>query len=331
MSLISIVIPVYNEEELIVESYKRIRDALRPLEEGGDKYELIFVNDGSRDKSNVYLVALAKEDARVKLISFSRNFGHQTAITAGMDYASGDAIVVIDADMQDPPSVILEMVAKWREGYDVVYGKRRKRAGETAFKKATASLYYRMLNSMTEVELPVDTGDFRLLSKQVCDALKELPERNRYVRGLVSWVGFRQTAVEYDRDSRLAGETKYSMGKMIKLAMDGVLSFSYSPIRTISHVGGWLTVLGATASILSSLRILHPDYIFLTFPTFLVGILMLSLGTVGEYMTRIVDEVRGRPRYIIREKMGFEKEAPARSNAKASVASKKDKEAVQTT
>lgn len=303
--LISIVVPVYNEDLLIIESYKQLRTALLPLESEGKSYELIFVNDGSKDKSFIYLAALAKEDSRVKVLSFSRNFGHQTAITAGMDYAQGDAVVVIDADMQDPPAVILEMVAKWEDGFDVVYGKRKKRAGETAFKKSTAAAYYRTLNAMTEVEFPVDTGDFRLLSRRVCDALKELPERNRYVRGLVSWVGFNQTFVEYDRDARIAGETKYTLKKMIKLALDGILSFSYTPIRSIFNIGVILLIFGFATTLIAAFHVVHPNNIFHAIPTFLTGLILISLGIIGEYITRIMDETRGRPRYIIKDKLGF--------------------------
>lgn len=206
----SIVVPLYNEEEVILESFKRLKQV---MDKTGESYELLFVNDGSQDKTEELAAKLANEHKEVKLISFSRNFGHQIAITAGMDAASGEAIVVIDADLQDPPEVILQMIEKWKEGYEVVYGQRIKRKGETFFKKFTAKLFYRILKSMTSVDIPVDTGDFRLIDRKVCDAMKSLTEKNRYVRGLVSWVGFKQCAVTYVRDERFAGETKYPLKK----------------------------------------------------------------------------------------------------------------------
>jgi len=214
MCIVSVVVPMYNEEEVIMETYKRLKSV---MDGTGETYELIFVNDGSRDKTRDLASAICYKDKNVKLIDFARNFGHQVAISAGMDNSCGDAVVVIDADLQDPPEVIPQMMAKWREGYDVVYGKRLKREGDSFFKKFTAKVFYRTLNKMTDTEIPVDTGDFRLIDRKVCDALKNsISEKNRYVRGIISWLGFRQTAVSFERQERFAGETKYPFKKMVK-------------------------------------------------------------------------------------------------------------------
>lgn len=239
----SIVIPVYNEEAVISQTYQRLKQVMDLTK---DPYELIFVNDGSCDHTTAMIKGFREQDDAVKLITFSRNFGHQIAITAGMDYALGAAVVVIDADLQDPPELILTMIAKWKEGFDVVYAKRTKRKGETFFKKQTARLFYRILSASTDLDIPTDTGDFRLLDRRVCEELKRLPEKNRYVRGLVSWVGFKQIAVEYERDERLAGETKYPLKKMIKLSMDGLTSFSYKPIKMTTYAGSVIITSGLT-------------------------------------------------------------------------------------
>ena len=222
----SVVVPVYNEEEVINVTYKRLKDVMDGLD---ITYEIIFVNDGSRDRTRELAMEICKNDKNIKFIDFSRNFGHQTAITAGMDYASGDAVVVIDADLQDPPEVIPEMLEKWREGYDVVYGQRVKRQGETFFKKVTAKIFYRTLNRLTDVEIPVDTGDFRLIDRKVCDALKKVDEKNRYIRGIISWLGFKSIAVPFVREKRFAGTTKYPLKKMLKFASDAIISFLTSP------------------------------------------------------------------------------------------------------
>ncbi len=304
----SVVVPVYNEELVVIESYKRLKAVMDTTGEG---YELIFVNDGSRDKTEEIIGGLCDQDSRVKLISFSRNFGHQTAITAGMDLSCGQAVVVIDADLQDPPEVILEMIEKWKEGYDVVYGQRISREGETAFKKLTAKLFYRLLKSMTNVDIPVDTGDFRLIDRKVCDVLSSLTEKNRYVRGLVSWVGFRQTAVRFHRQERFAGETKYPFRKMLKFAIDGITTFSYKPLRLATYLGFivsffsfiylmvviWLKLfahqtVSGWASTLSISLIFN-------------GVVLMMLGIIGEYIGRIYDESKNRPLYVIREKKGF--------------------------
>ena len=230
----SVVVPLYNEEEVILETYKRLKGVMDAINE---PYEIIFVNDGSKDKTAPMVYELCNKDKTVKLVDFARNFGHQTAITAGMDFSEGQAVVVIDADLQDPPELIPKMIEKWREGYDVVYGKRKERKGETFFKKFTAKIFYRFLRSMTDVEIPVDTGDFRLIDRKVCEALKQVNERNRYIRVIISWIGFKQTGIEFVRDKRFAGATKYPLKKMMKFAFDAITSFSYKPLKLASIFG----------------------------------------------------------------------------------------------
>lgn len=305
----SIVVPLYNEELVIHETYKRLKQV---MDSARESYEIVFVNDGSRDKTAEMAGGICKIDPNVKLLNFSRNFGHQIAITAGMDYACGDAVIVIDADLQDPPEVIPQMIAKWKEGYEVVYGHRTERKGETAFKKLSATLFYRVLRSLTDVDIPVDTGDFRLLDRKVIEALKMLPEKNRYVRGMVSWVGFRQIGVEYIRDERYAGETKYPFRKMLKFAINGITSFSYKPLR-------FATYAGCLVSMLSFIYLFYVLYerIFVpssTFPgwasltvisLFFNGIVLILLGIMGEYIGRIYDEAKSRPLYILANREGF--------------------------
>jgi len=304
----SVVIPAYNEEEVIDESCRRLK---KVMDSTGEPYELIFVNDGSRDSTADKLRKLVSADSNVKMISFSRNFGHQTAITAGMDAASGQAVLIIDADLQDPPEVMLGMIEKWKAGYQVVYGKRLKRKGETFFKTFTAKVFYRTLNALTDVEIPVDTGDFRLIDRKVLEALKSMPERNRYVRGLISWIGFRQTAEEYVREERFAGETKYPLKKMLKLAADGLTSFSYKPLKLASVLGSvvlMFSVLYFLFIIIRNMIVdpnLSPLYTVGGIIILLNGITLLMLGIIGEYISRISDEAKGRPQYIIAEKEGF--------------------------
>ena len=307
----SIVVPVYNEELVAKESYKRLKQVMDSTQE---EYELIFVNDGSRDKTEEIISEICKQDKNVRLINFSRNFGHQTAITAGMDYSSGQAVVVIDADLQDPPEVILEMIAKWKEGYDVVYGQRLKRKGETFFKKTTAKMFYRILAAMTSVDIPVDTGDFRLIDRKVCDVMSSLTEKNRYVRGLVSWVGFRQTAVTYVRDERFAGETKYPLKKMLKFAMDGITTFSYKPLKISTYIGFLVSALSFVYLIVVLCLRLFTDTTVTGWASTLAvslmfnGVILMMLGIIGEYIGRIYDETKNRPLYIVREKKGFGEE-----------------------
>jgi Glycosyl transferase family 2. len=297
----SVVVPMYNEEEVIHETYRRLTEVMKGT---GESYEIIMVNDGSRDRTGEIISQLCKQDKNVKMIDFARNFGHQTAITAGMDYAAGDCIVIIDGDLQDPPELIPEMIRLWREGYDVVYGKRISRRGETFFKKFTAKCFYRLLSSMTDIDIPVDTGDFRLIDRKVCEALKQLPERNRYVRGLVSWVGFRQKALEFERAERYAGETKYPLKKMMKLAMDGIISFSFKPLEIAAYMGSILSFAGFIYLIVLLIqrifRMVPSGWSLLTALTlFLDGIVLLMLGIIGEYIGRIYDEAKGRPLYIV--------------------------------
>lgn len=304
----SVVVPVYNEEEVARESYKRLKNV---MDSTGEAYELIFVNDGSRDKTEEIITDICAEDPNVRLINFSRNFGHQTAITAGMDNSSGQAIVVIDADLQDPPEVILQMIEKWKEGYDVVYGQRAKRKGETVFKKLTAKMFYRFLRSMTSVDIPVDTGDFRLIDRKVCDVMSSLTEKNRYVRGLVSWVGFRQTAVTYVREERFAGETKYPLKKMLKFAMDAITTFSYKPLKLSIYIGFMVAFVSFLYLLVVLYLRLFTDAAVAGWASTLAvslifnGVTLMMLGIIGEYIGRIYDEVKNRPLYIIREKIGF--------------------------
>lgn len=301
MSKISIILPVYNEEECIKQSYERLIKATAPIEKDGHELEYVFVNDGSKDKSAEILTELGEKDKRVRLLNFSRNFGHQIAITAGLDYATGDAIAVIDADMQDPPELICDMVKKWEEGYDVVYGKRKKRDGETFFKKVTAKMYYKILASLTSINLPRDVGDFRLLSKEVAEHMRGLKEHNRYVRGLVVWVGFKQTSIEFEREARLAGETKYPLKKMLKLAMDGILSFSYAPLKLLLHFGTFLCIIGVLASVSLFFWNAPPLFSFSSIGLIFTGILLFGMGIIGEYIARINDDTRNRPLYIIKK------------------------------
>ena len=304
----SIVIPVYNEEAVIDQTYQRLKQVMDSTK---DPYELIFVNDGSCDHTTAKIKGFRDQDDAVKLITFSRNFGHQIAITAGMDYASGAAVVVIDADLQDPPELILDMIAKWKEGFDVVYAKRTKRKGETFFKKQTARLFYRILSASTDLDIPTDTGDFRLLDHRVCDELKRLPEKNRYVRGLVSWVGFRQTAIEYERDERLAGETKYPLKKMIKLSLDGLTSFSFKPIKMANYIGallllsGLIYLAGMLLSTILTAAVIAGWNLVIAMQLVLTGILLTIMGIIGEYIGRIYDEARKRPLYIVSECYGM--------------------------
>lgn len=308
--LLSVVVPVYNEQEVIGETAKRLRGVLDGM---GVDYEIVFVNDGSRDGTLSVLRPLCEADERLKLVNFSRNFGHQIAITAGMDMTRGDAVVVIDADLQDPPEVIPDMFEIWKQGYEVVYGKRLSREGETFFKKFTAKVFYRFMARMTDVDMPVDTGDFRLIDRKVVDALRRVPERNRYVRGIVSWLGFRQYAYEYERHERFAGKTKYPLKKMVKLACDGLVSFSVKPLRWILGTGVALSalsvvyMLGILIAALCGARMLSPWlYAALGLLALLLGIVMTSLGVLGEYVGRIYDEAKARPLYIVSETVNIE-------------------------
>ncbi|WP_176584772.1 glycosyltransferase family 2 protein [Priestia megaterium] len=305
----SIVVPVYNEEEVIHETYRRLTEVMHSTKEA---YELLFVNDGSRDRTAEIIKEYSEQDPAVVLLDFARNFGHQIAITAGMDYARGEAVVVIDADLQDPPELILEMIEKWKQGFDVVYAKRTKRKGETYFKKQTAAMFYRFLRAMTDIDIPLDTGDFRLLDRKVCNQMNSIQEKNRFVRGLVSWVGFKQTAVEYERDERLAGESKYPLKKMLKLSMDGITSFSYKPLKLASYAGVTLSGIGFIYLLVMLYLKLFTDSTITGWSSLIViqlffsGIILIILGMIGEYIGRIYDETKNRPLYIVREKYQLE-------------------------
>ncbi|MBU3181223.1 glycosyltransferase family 2 protein [Clostridium psychrophilum] len=298
----SVVVPLYNEELVINESYKRLKSVMDSTME---TYEILFINDGSRDSTKHEVENICRKDNHIKLINFSRNFGHQAAITAGMNEALGDAVVVIDADLQDPPEAIIDMIKKWKEGYDVVYGKRIKRVGETFFKKFTASAFYRILRSLTSIDIPVDTGDFRLIDRKVCDALNSLPEKNRFIRGLVSWVGYKQTFVEFVRQERFAGETKYSLKKMLTLAFDGLTSFSYKPLVISGYIGAFTGFFGTClliGSIITSMvnnsNLLNLCFI-LSITLMMFGIMFCLLAIMGQYIGRISDESKNRPLYIV--------------------------------
>lgn len=304
----SVIVPLYNEELVLRVTYVRLKKVMESI---GETYEIVLVDDGSRDGTLEIARDICRQDGTVKLLSFSRNFGHQVAITAGMDHASGKAVIVIDADLQDPPEVIPAMVEKWKEGYEVVYGKRVKRMGETFFKKASAKAFYRTLRGLTEVDVPVDAGDFRLIDRKVCDTLKAIPEHNRYVRGLVSWIGFKQTGVEFVREERFAGETKYPLKKMIRFASDAITSFSCKPLRLATYLGTTVSILGILGLLLLLANRLFsgnplPGWLWLVPINLLFnGLIFVVLGVIGEYIARIYDEAKGRPLYIIGEKEGF--------------------------
>jgi dolichol-phosphate mannosyltransferase len=306
--LISVVIPIFNELAIIPELHRRLTATMSALP---DDYELVFVNDGSRDGSREALRRLAEEDPRSRFIDLSRNFGHQIAITAGMDYAQGDAVVVIDADLQDPPEVIPDLIGKWKDGYDVVYAVRERREGDTLFKRATAAAFYRLIQRITNVEIPVDTGDFRLMSRRAVDGLRRVKEKNRFIRGLVAWLGFRQTGVRFVRHERFAGETKYPLRKMLKFAFDGITSFSFLPLQLATY-------FGFVVSAASFVGLLYVVYLRLfTSATilgwaslmaailFLGGVQLITIGIIGEYIGRIYDEVKQRPLYLTQEVVGF--------------------------
>lgn len=302
MTDLSIIVPIYNEEETIPELYERLQQAASQIT---PRYELIFVNDGSKDASIAALMKLSEKDPRAFYINFSRNFGHQIAVTAGLDACSGQAVVIIDGDLQDPPELIPQLYAKYKEGFEVVYARRQERKGESAFKKATASFFYRILKRITSVDIPLDTGDFRLIDKIVVDYLKKMPEQNKFIRGQIAWLGFRQTAVLYDRDKRKYGKTGYPLSKMLRFAMDGITGFSDKPLLWVSRLGFFIslfsffvilyavyshfllnrTITGWTSLIISSM--------------FIGGVQLLSVGVIGEYISRINKNVLKRPLYIV--------------------------------
>lgn len=305
----SIVAPVYNEEQLLPEFYRRV---VAVMEQLGEPFEIVLVNDGCRDGSPEIMRALHARDPRVKVVHFSKNFGHQLAITAGTDYASGAAIVVIDSDLQDPPEVIPDLIARWREGYQVVYAVRSEREGETWFKRTTATAFYRLIDRITSVSIPLDTGDFRLMDRKVVVAMRSIREHHRFMRGLSAWVGFKQIGVPYKRESRKAGQTKYPLRKMLKFALDGITSFSYLPLQLATYMGFVVTALSVLGILITIvLRMIPGLYAFegqattLVTVLFLGGVQLIFLGIIGEYLGRIYDEVKRRPLYIVAEAEGF--------------------------
>jgi dolichol-phosphate mannosyltransferase len=309
MMLLSIVVPCYNEEAVLPELHRRLITVLDQIVDLN--FELIYTDDGSQDRTPEILSQLQASDARVRIITLSRNFGHQIAVTAGLEHASGEALVIIDADLQDPPEVIPEMIQRWHDGYQVVYGLRAARAGETTFKRWTAKAFYRLINRLSEIEIPLDVGDFRLLDRKVVDVLLAMPERDRFLRGMVSWIGFKQIAVIYDRAPRGAGESKYSLMKMLRFAVDSVISFSLVPLRLAIWVGfGALAASFAGIVYALIIRLYTTDWVrgwasIFTAVLFLGGVQLITLGIVGEYVGRIYAEVKLRPLYVVRERLGF--------------------------
>ena len=310
MKKISVVIPMYSEEEVAEECYNRTKDVLVSLEKYD--YEIIFVNDGSTDKTLEIVEKIASKNEKVKIISLSRNFGHQAAVTAGLKYTTGDAVVIMDADMQDPPEVIIEMIELWEKGNEVIYAKRKIRKGEKPFKLFTAKMFYKILNGLSDVEIPKDTGDFRLADKKVIEVINSLPEHNKFLRGLFSWVGFRQIPLEYERKERFAGKTKYPIKKMLKLASDGITSFSTKPLKLLGILGlvsiliSFIILIYALASYIFNLNQLAAGWTSLMVTiTFLGGMQLLSIWLISEYIGKIHDESKGRPEYIVDKKINI--------------------------
>ena len=311
MKKVSLVIPMYYEEKVVEECYKRVKEVLTNID--NYEHEIIFVNDGSTDNTLPLLEGIAEKDNDVKIISFSRNFGHQAAVTAGLKETTGDAVVIIDADLQDPPELIPEMLKLWEEGNEVVYGKRKTRDGESIFKLMTAKMFYKTLNALSDVDIPKDTGDFRLVDRKVVDTMNKLPEHNKFLRGLWSWIGYKQYAFEYERKERFAGETKYPLKKMLKLASDGIISFSTKPIKLVGALGiislviSMCILIYALLSFAFKLNQLSAGWTSLMVAiTFFAGVQLLSLWIISEYIGRIYDESKDRPQYIIDKKINIE-------------------------
>lgn len=302
--LVSVIAPVYNEAQSLPELFRRVKEA---LESASHTWELLLVDDGSTDGSTDAIRQLGQQDRRVRPVIFARNFGHQLAVTAGLDYARGQAVIIIDADLQDPPELFPELLAKWQEGYEIVYAIRSEREGESWFKLATASLFYRIITRITDVKIPMDTGDFRLLDRKVVDVLKAMRERHRFLRGMSVWVGFKQTGVPYRRSARFAGETKYPFKKMFKFASDAITSFSYLPLQLATYLGfvsAGLSILAIPVVIWlrqSGSQAFFGQATTLIAVLFLGGVQLISLGILGEYIGRLYDEAKGRPLYIVRE------------------------------
>ncbi len=304
LPVFSVIAPIYNEQDNLPELYRRVSAV---LDSTGETWELILVDDGSRDGSTEIIRTLAQKDVHVRPVIFARNFGHQIAVTAGLDYSRGQAVVIIDADLQDPPELILEMIEKWREGYEVVYAVRAEREGETWFKTFTASFFYRIISRITDVSIPLDTGDFRLIDRKVVNVLNSMRERHRFLRGMSAWVGFKQVGVEYKRAARYAGETKYPFRKMLRLALNAITGFSYMPLQLATYLGFIAAAISVIAiPIVIILRLVGEQQLSgqattLIAVLFLGGVQLISLGILGEYIGRIYDEVKGRPLYIVSE------------------------------
>lgn len=300
----TIVAPVFNEVESLPEFVRRVTQVMQAE---GEEWELILVDDGSTDGSTERILEVARRDQRVRPIVFARNFGHQIAVTAGLDYSRGQGVVIMDSDLQDPPELIPELVGKWREGYQVVYAVRSSREGETWFKRFTAAFFYRLINRITDVKIPVDTGDFRLLDREAADALCQMRERHRFPRGMAAWIGFRQIGVPYDREPRFAGKTKYPITKMLRLALNAITSFSYFPLQIAAYLGFFFAGLSALAiPFIIGLRLSGSQAFFgqattLIVVLFLGGVQLISLGVLGEYIGRLYDEAKGRPLYVVRK------------------------------
>lgn len=310
--LLSVIVPVYFQERGLRELHRRLTEVLSKLD--NMDYEIILVNDGSTDKSFEVMKEINSQDPKVKIINFSRNFSQQMAITAGIDHSSGDAVVVIDDDLQDPPEVIPRMIEKWREGYKVVYGTRTKRNGESFFKLITAKLFYKIIDRLSDVDLPCDTGDFRLMDRAVVEVLKNMKEESRYIRGLVAWVGFSQYALMYERDSRYIGETNYNFKSLMKFAVNGLTSFSEKPLLISGYLGFFATIVSFIfLVIIMTVRIMNPESTIQGWTStigiiiFFGGIQLISLGIIGQYVGKIYRELKNRPLYIVDEKYGFKK------------------------
>lgn len=314
MPTYSLVIPIYNEEATLPELYRRLVALMSHLE---GAVEVVFVNDGSRDRSLLILQELRSQDARICYLSFARNFGHQIAVTAGLHFARGDAVIVMDADLQDPPELIPKLVEQWRQGYQVVYAQRSRRQRDPWLKRLFAYSYYRLLRQLADVEIPTDTGDFCLMDRQVVQLLNRMPERHRYIRGLRAWTGFRQTAVLFERDPRFAGEVKYTFQKSLALGINGLISFSKVPLRISTYLG----LLAAAIALLMALLVLYwrlfesnspvTGFTIIAIAMFFLGaVQLLSIGILGEYIGRIYEEVKGRPLYVLSEVAGFESDEP---------------------
>lgn len=300
----SVIIPCFNEEEMLPKSYKKL---VETMDQTKDSYELLFINDGSRDNTYKILKDLANKDKRVKVINFSRNFGQQKAVNAGLNYCKGDAAMIIDADLQDPPYVMLEMIKKWKEGFDMVYGQRESREGETFFKKFTSKVFYRIINALSEIRLPVDTGDFRLIDRKIIDKFKEMPEEKKYIRAYFSWLGYSSTAVTFKREAREAGETKYNLKAMLKLAFDGIYCFSNKPFKLSLYTGTIITILAIIFAIKNLIFWSIPGLRF-SFIVLLFGIHFLNTASNNKYLEIINDNVKNRPQYIVKETINMEEE-----------------------